>query len=158
MSWVRFPFRRGVLDTTLCNKGYQWVAVGWWFYPGASVSSTNKTEILLKVALKHHNPPTITTNTRVHVLGMSNCYTWQESIKFVLHQIETISAFTWLVGWLVGLWWLTPLSTIFQIYLGGQFYWWRNSEYPEKTIDLLQAIRHFEKSMLLHIRSILLNF
>ena len=105
MSWVRIPFRRGVLDTTLCNKGYQWLAIGWWFYPGASVSSTNKndrhdiTEILLKVALKHHNPPTITTNTRVHVLGMSNRITWPESIKFVLHQIEAISAFTWLVGW-----------------------------------------------------------
>ena len=36
-------------------------------------------------------------------------------------------------------WYLTPLSTIFQLYRGGQIYLWKNPEYPEKTTDLPQV-------------------
>jgi hypothetical protein len=38
-------------------------------------------------------------------------------------------------------WWcLMTLSTIFQLYHGSQFYWWRKPEYSEKTTDLLHNV------------------
>ena len=57
--WVRILLKLGVLDTTLCDKVYQWLVAGRWFSPGTPVSSTNKTdrrditEILLKVVLNN---------------------------------------------------------------------------------------------------------
>ena len=35
------------------------------------------------------------------------------------------------------------ISTIFQLYRGGQFYWRRKPEYPEKTTDMPRVIDKF---------------
>ena len=73
MLWVRITLGRGVLDTTLCDKVCQWLAIGRWFSPGTPVFSTNRTdchdisEILSKVALN----TIILTQTKAVII-----YTW----------------------------------------------------------------------------------
>jgi hypothetical protein len=91
MLWARTLLRRGVLDTTLCDKVCQWLAAGRWFSLCTPVSSTNKTdrhdiiEILLKVTV---NTKTLTPTI---ICLFSSCHEWNSNIQ--LHNYSSFHGF-----------------------------------------------------------------
>jgi hypothetical protein len=59
-----------------------------------------------------------------------------------------------------GLWCLMPFSTIFQLYRGSQFYWWRKPQYPEKIRPFAshwQKLSHLFSTIILNLIYLNLN-
>jgi hypothetical protein len=52
-----------------------------------------------------------------------------------------------LLSFFRGIWYLVPLSAIYQIYCGRQFLCWREPEYLEKTTDLPQVNEKYKCSL-----------
>ena len=78
--------------------------------------------------------------TATNSLNQINVHMVKQLTFSQLKKAKAIPHNQWNIGLGLGLWCLTPLSTIFQLYRRGQFYWWRKPDYPVTTTDKLDHI------------------
>ena len=80
------------------------------------------------------------TLSRISVLVKITYYLYIVLVLLINYNVilgKAIMAMT--VGLRLGIWVLNATFSNFQLCRGGQFYWWRKSQYPEKTTDMSQV-------------------
>ena len=82
------------------------------------------------------------------------CFLVWLSSKYIIYVLSLLEILLENV-WGLGLWCIMPLSTIFQLYHGHQFYWWKKSGVPRENINLPQVTHKLYHLMLYQVHLVI---